>query len=253
MMKLYISPCPNDTFMFDAMIHNRVDCEGLDLEVEYLDIEELNTRALRGEAEFSKVSCALLPSIKERYEMCSSGAAMGRGNGPLLVRRRGETTPLRRIAIPGVYTTANMLVRRLLPQIEERVPMLFSDVASAIERGEVDGGVLIHEGRFLYAQRGLELVSDLGELWERDTQLPLPLGAIVMRRDVDRVEHERFTRVLRRSIEYAFENPTVSREFVKRHAQEMDDSVIDAHISLFVNDFSLSLSREGQLAIEQIL
>ncbi|MFR9557003.1 MAG: 1,4-dihydroxy-6-naphthoate synthase [Rikenellaceae bacterium] len=251
-MKLYISPCPNDTFMFDALINRRIDTEGLDLEVEFYDIEELNSRAIRGEAEFSKISCAIIPAISNHYSISRSGAALGRGNGPLFVRRAGETTPIQTIAIPGIYTTANLLIKRLIPQIKERQPMLFSTIADAIERGDVDGGVLIHEGRFLYAERGLELVADLGLLWENQTSLPLPLGAIAMRNDIDATTQELFQRLLTRSIEYAFANPTVSRQFVKSHAQELDDTVIDSHIKLFVNEFSLDLGEEGLRAIEML-
>ncbi len=249
-MKLYISPGPNDTFMFDAMVNLRIDTEGLDFEVEYHDIEELNARAMRGEAEFSKISCAIIPNIADRYTISRSGAALGRGNGPLLVRRKSEDSALVKIAIPGINTTANLLIKTLLPEITELVPMLFSTIADAIERGEVDGGVLIHEGRFLYAERGLELVADLGLLWESRTSLPLPLGAIAMRNDLDATTRERFERVLSRSIEYAFANPLMSRQFTKSHAQELDDKVIESHIELFVNNYSIDLGEEGRRAIE---
>ncbi|MFI3305602.1 MAG: 1,4-dihydroxy-6-naphthoate synthase [Rikenellaceae bacterium] len=248
-MKLYISPCPNDTFMFDAMVNNRIDTESLDLEVAYYDIEELNTRAMCGEAEFSKISCAIIPQIAQSYTISRSGAALGRGNGPLLVRRKGDKSPLRRVAIPGVHTTANLLLQTLLPEIDDRRPMLFSSIADAIERGEVDGGVLIHEGRFLYAERGLELVADLGLLWESRTSLPLPLGAIAMRSDIDEPTRDSFQRVLARSIAYAFANPTMSRSFIKNHAQELDDAVIESHIALFVNEYSVDLAEEGAAAI----
>ncbi len=251
-LKLYISPCPNDTFIFDAIINDRIDREGLNFEVEYFDIEELNKRALCGEAEFTKVSAAILPAIVDRYALSRSGAALGRGNGPLLVRRKGDKSPLIKVAVPGVYTTAKLLIDRLMPEIEELQPMLFSDIASAVERGDVDGGVLIHEGRFLYAERGLELVADLGLLWEERTSLPLPLGCIMMRRDLDPTLHDRFTRIVARSVEYAFANPSSSRQFIREHAQELDDHVIESHISLFVNDFSHDLKEEGKRAIERL-
>ncbi|MFI3259724.1 MAG: 1,4-dihydroxy-6-naphthoate synthase [Rikenellaceae bacterium] len=258
-MKLYISPCPNDTFMFDAMINGRIEIEGLDLDVKYFDIEELNSRAIEGEAEFSKISCAIIPQIQASYEISESGAALGRGNGPLLVRkkeslRRTQKDPERprtpkKTAIPGVHTTANLLIQRLFPEIKERTPMLFSKIADAVERGEVEAGVLIHEGRFLYQERNLELVADLGLLWEEKMSLPLPLGAIAMRRDIDPETKSKFQRVLKRSIEYAFAHPEASRNFIKAHAQELDDTVIDSHISLFVNDFSIELGDEGRAAI----
>ena len=251
-LTLSISPCPNDTFMFDAMLNGRIDCEGLEFEVEYLDIEQLNASTERGERQISKISCALLPAITENYSLLDCGAALGRGNGPLLVRRKGDTTPIRHILVPGLHTTANALIGRLFPEIESRTPMLFSEIAAAVERGEADAGVLIHEGRFVYERRNLELVADLGLEWEARTALPLPLGGIVIRRDVPHEVREKVERVLRRSIEYAFAHPMLSRDYVKAHAQEMEDDVIDKHIALFVNDFSLSLSEEGRRAVSEL-
>ena len=248
-LKLSISPCPNDTFMFDAMINGRIDCEGLTFDVEYHDIEELNRDVMEARPDVSKISCAVLPAIAEQYRLLDCGAALGRGNGPLLVRRQGEHIPIKRIAVPGLHTTANALVERLFPEVEERVPMLFSKIAEAVERGEFDAGVLIHEGRFVYQRRSLELVADLGLLWEERTQLPLPLGGIVMRRELPADVFERVSRVLRRSIEYAFAHPMESREYVKQHAQELEDEVINRHIDLFVNQFSLSLGESGRAAM----
>ncbi len=251
-IKLNISPCPNDTFMFDALINGRIDTCGLSFEVEYLDIEELNKQALRGEAQMTKLSCAVLSHISNNYELCDSGAALGRGNGPLLVRRQGDTQPMKRVATPGEYTTANALLGRLYPDIEERVPMLFSDVAEAVARGDVDAGVLIHEGRFVYRNYDLELVADLGELWEQCESLPLPLGCIVMHKALPQDIRQTFERVLRNSIEYAFEHPEVSRDYIKSHAQELDDDVITSHIKLFVNSYSLSLGDEGRMALQKL-
>ncbi len=252
-IKLYISPCPNDTFMFDALVNGRIDTQGLSFNVEYHDIEELNKRAIEGEAQVTKLSCAVLPHLAGGYKLSQSGAALGRGNGPLLIRRKGDTIPLRRIAVPGEYTTANALIGSLFPDIEERVPMLFSQIADTVERGEVDGGVLIHEGRFVYQKRNLELIADLGLLWEQQTSLPLPLGAIVIREDLGETLHQKIAKLIRQSIEYAFANPTISRTYIKEHAQEMDDDVIDSHISLFVNSYSLSLGEEGNEAIGRLL
>lgn len=249
--QLSISPCPNDTFMFHAMLHGLVDTEGLCFDVEYHDIEELNAGVIADAPDISKISCAVLPAIKDHYRLLDSGAALGRGNGPLLVRRRGESAPLKRIAVPGEHTTANALIGRLFPEIEVREPRLFSLIAEAVERGEFDGGVLIHEGRFVYERRNLELVADLGVEWERQTALPLPLGGIVIRAELEQYR-EQISRILRRSIEYAFEHPMASRDYVKQHAQELEDDVIDKHIALFVNDFSLSLGEEGRCAITSL-
>lgn len=248
-LRLSISPCPNDTFMFDAIVNGRIDCEGLSFEVEYHDIEELNRGVDALGPDISKISCAVLPAIKQHYRLLDSGAALGRGNGPLLVRRKGDKGAIKHLLVPGVHTTANALVGRLFPQIEYREPMLFSKIAEAVERGDADAGVLIHEGRFVYERRNLELVADLGVEWERQTDLPLPLGGIVIKRELGDDMRNRVERVLRRSIEYAFDNPFISREFIKAHAQEMEDDVIEKHIALFVNDFSLSLGEQGRRAI----
>ncbi|MFR9500980.1 MAG: 1,4-dihydroxy-6-naphthoate synthase [Rikenellaceae bacterium] len=252
-LTLHISPCPNDTFMFDALINGRIDTHSLHFEVEYHDIEELNTRALNANADISKISCAVLPHIAHHYSLLGSGAALGRGNGPLLVKPKGSTRPIKHILVPGLHTTASALVTRLYPSIEQQQPMLFSKIAEAVENGEADAGVLIHEGRFVYAERNLELVADLGLLWEEKMQLPLPLGAIVMRNTIDPQIKSKFEILLRQSIEYAFANPQASRPFIKEHAQELDDSVIDNHISLFVNNYSLSLDEEGHEAITKLL
>ena len=235
--------------MFDAIVNGRIDCEGLSFEVEYHDIEELNHGVEALGPDISKISCAVLPAIKQHYRLLDSGAALGRGNGPLLVRRKGDKGAIKHLLVPGEHTTANALVGRLFPQIEYREPMLFSKIAEAVERGDADGGVLIHEGRFVYERRNLELVADLGVEWERQTDLPLPLGGIVIKRELGDEMRSRVERVLRRSIEYAFDNPLLSRDYIKSHAQEMADDVIEKHIALFVNDFSLSLGEQGRRAI----
>ncbi len=252
-IRLAISPCPNDTFMFDAIVNRRIDLEGLDVEVTYLDIEQLNAAAMEQRYDITKCSTAILRAVGAHYALLDSGSALGRGNGPLLVRRKGETAPLMRIAVPGEHTTANRLVGRLFPEIEERVPMLFSDIAEAVECGEFDAGVLIHEGRFVYQRRNLELVADLGLEWEARMGLPLPLGSIIASKALDEETRARFEYLLRRSIEYAFANPLASRAFIKEHAQELEDDVIDQHIALFVNDYSLTLGDEGCRAVEALL
>lgn len=239
--------------MFDAIVNRRIDLEGLDVEVTYLDIEQLNAAAMEQRYDITKCSTAILRAVGEHYMLLDSGSALGRGNGPLLVRRKGETAPLKRIAVPGEYTTANRLVGRLFPEIAERVPMLFSEIAEAVERGEFDGGVLIHEGRFVYHRRNLELVADLGLEWEARMGLPLPLGSIIAAKALDEETRARFERLLRRSIEYAFANPLASRTFIKEYAQELEDEVIDQHITLFVNDYSLTLGDEGRRAVEALL
>ena len=212
----------------------------------------LNEGVLAGDPDISKISYSVYPKIADRYALLDSGSALGRGNGQLLVRRKGEEAPLRRVASPGVNTTANALLMRYFPDVEEVVPMLFSEIAKAVESGEVDGGVLIHEGRFVYERYGLKLVADLGQMWEAETGLPLPLGAIVIKRDLPIEVRREFERMLAESVRFAFENPTLSRAFIKQHAQELEDDIIERHISLFVNDFTISLGEEGRRAVERL-
>ena len=251
-LSLHISPCPNDTFAFDALVNGRIEHD-FDLAVEYHDIEELNEGVLRGEPDISKISYAVYPLVAEQYALLDSGSALGRGNGQLLVRRKGETGRIRTVASPGLNTTANALLHRYFPEVEEVHQMLFSEIAEAVERGDTDAGVLIHEGRFVYERRNLELVADLGKLWEAETNLPLPLGAIIIKRELGEELISKFDKLLSNSVRYAFDNPLVSRDFVKQHAQELEDDVIEKHISLFVNDYTISLGDEGRRAIEKLI
>ena len=239
-LRLRISPCPNDTFMCEALLNGRIPTQGLAFEVGFQDIEELNEGVSSPDGpDISKISYAVLPAV-------------GRGNGQLLVRRRGDRSPIRRVAIPGELTTANAMLLRFFPSIVDRTPVLFSEIAAAVERGAFDAGVLIHEGRFTYERHNLELVADLGALWERQTGLPLPLGGIVASRELLAEVRRTFDRVLHDSIAYALEHPTVSRPFVREHARELDDEVIDRHIALFVNRYSLALGEEGRRAVREL-
>lgn len=250
-LSLHISPCPNDTFAFDAIINHRIDHD-FDLAVEFKDIEELNEGVLAGIPDISKISYSVYPKIADEYLLLDSGSALGRGNGQLLVRRKGENSPIRTVATPGLNTTANALLMRYFPEVEV-VPMLFSTIAEAVERGVTDAGVLIHEGRFVYHRRNLELVADLGKLWEAESGLPLPLGAIVMRRSVAATICKQFEALLADSVRFAFENPQISRQFVKQHAQELEDAVIESHIALFVNEYTVTLGKEGREAVKRLL
>lgn len=255
-MTLSISPCPNDTFMFEAIASGRVDTEGLDFRIAFADIEALNAGALRGEADVTKLSYAVVPAIEATYRLLNAGSALGRGNGPLLVSARPMDKAALRgatVAIPGERTTANLLLNNLFPEIGARREYLFSEVAGAVARGEADAGVLIHEGRFTYAARGLHLVADLGREWEERRGAALPLGAIAVRRGLPAEVQAAVDRTVRRSVEYALAHPAASREFVKAHARELDDRVIDSHIALFVNRFSVDLGEEGRAAVLRLL
>ena len=255
-LKLNISTCPNDTFMFEAMLHGRIDTEGLVFDLHLADIEQLNGAALSGEPDISKLSYAAVPHISDRYKILNSGSALGRGNGPLLVSRYKiypDELHDARVAIPGEHTTANLLLNKIYPSVKDRRAYLFSDIAEAVMTGECDAGVLIHEGRFVYRKIGLQLVADLGVEWERLTGLPLPLGAIVVSRRLDAPLQRKIDRVLRRSIEYARANPAVSAGFVRQYAQELSEEVTRSHIELFVNDYSVDLGAEGRKAVTGLL
>lgn len=255
-LKVHISTCPNDTFMFDALLHERIDTEGLEFDTHLADIEELNELALNGTADITKCSYAIVPQISGEYQILNSGSALGRGNGPLVVSREPlhkEGLSREKVAIPGIHTTANLLLKNLFPEITDKSEMLFSDIIPAVAEGKVDAGVLIHEGRFIYQENGLSLVADLGQEWEARYGLPLPLGAIAVRRSLSEELKQRIDRLVSRSVSYAFEHPAESRAFIKQYAQELDDSVIQSHIDLFVNEYSIDLGDEGQKAVMQLL
>lgn len=254
MKKLSIgfSPCPNDTFIFDALIHGKIDTEGLEFEVFMADVEELNQKAFLGELDITKLSYHAFLHILEEYIMMDSGSALGNNCGPLLIKNSGSENPSvnNLIAIPGKYTTANFLLNYAFPEFHNKKLVLFSEIESAIKNGEVSAGLIIHENRFTYADRGFDKVKDLGEHWEQQTGMPIPLGGIAIKRNLDKSLQEKVQRLIRKSIEFAFENPSESLAFVKQNAQEMDAEIMQKHINLYVNEYSLSLGEKGKAAIE---
>lgn len=255
-IKVNISTCPNDTYMFDAMLNHRIDTHGLEFDARLMDIEELNRIVLTGEPDVSKVSYAIVPEICDKYRIMLSGSALGRGNGPLIVSKRKidkEDLTGMRVAIPGKNTTANMLLEIMFPGVKDKPEYLFSDIMAAVLNDEVDAGVLIHEGRFVYQAYDLLLMADLGFEWEVYCGLPLPLGAIAVSRRLDYDVQRELSRQLTRSVKYAMDNPDASYGFVKDYARELDDMVIGQHINLFVNRYSLDLGEEGREAVDKLL
>ena len=254
MKKLTIgfSPCPNDTFIFDALIHHKIDTEGLEFELVMADVEELNQMALGAELSITKLSYHAFFHLLDTYVMMDSGSALGNNCGPLLIKNQGDSNPKINdlIAIPGKYTTANFLLNFAYPELINRTEMLFSDIESALKQKQVQAGLIIHENRFTYADRGFEKILDLGEFWEQKTGTPIPLGGIAIRRDIDADIQNRVQRLIRKSLEFAFEQPSESLSFVREHAQEMDPKVMKQHIDLYVNDYSLALGNKGREAIE---
>ncbi|MFZ7114760.1 MAG: 1,4-dihydroxy-6-naphthoate synthase [Bacteroidota bacterium] len=255
-LQLAFSPCPNDTFMFDAMIHGKIDTEGLEFEVALEDVESLNKKAISGNSEISKLSFFAYSNVSEKYQLLSSGSALGQGVGPLLISKKKFSDPkkeIKSVAIPGRNTTAYFLFRTFFPSLTNVNEIVFSDIESAVLEGKVDAGVIIHENRFTYESKGLLKIADLGELWEQRTKLPIPLGGIVIRRDLDEEIKKKVERVLRKSVEYAFANPESSFEYVKSHAQEMSPEVRKKHIELYVNAYSTDLGSTGKAAVHEML
>ena len=252
-MKIAISPCPNDTFMFWAMLHGQVDTFGLTFSVAMRDIEQLNRAATEQEFDVIKISYAHYPKVSQAYQILTAGSAMGFGNGPLLISRRKiypDEVPHLRIAIPGVDTTANMLLTMAYPTATHKKEYLFSDIEEVVLSDEADAGLLIHETRFTYEQKGLRKIMDLGEYWEKETGLSLPLGAIAVRRDLPAETKHQVNTALRKSVRYALQNPHAPDEFVARHAQAMEPDVCRRHIELYVNEFSTDLGTKGKQAVD---
>jgi len=250
------SPCPNDTFLFFALVHGRVDTEGYRFEPVLEDVETLNQWAVAGRLPMTKASFGVLDQVRGDYWCLRTGGALGWGCGPLVVAREDcaiADLAGRRVAVPGLHTTANLLLEKRLGAAVERVPVAFHEVMPAVVRGEVDAGVIIHEGRFTYPRHGLVAVEDLGAWWEAQTGLPIPLGCILLRRTEPDVDVLTVERVLRRSVEYALANPDAPAAYVKFHAQEMDADVIRRHIELYVNAFSVDLGSLGERSVEALL
>lgn len=254
-LTLGYSTCPNDTFLFHALAHGRIDCRGLSFDIRLADVERLNQDAEAGALDVTKLSFAAIGGLLDRYALLRSGAALGRGCGPLVVARPGfEKAILGQspIAVPGMRTTAAMLLGLYLSGAPACVPMTFDRIMPAVARGEYAAGVIIHEGRFTFRDYGLAEVVDLGRWWEEDTGLPIPLGGIAVRRDLGPDIARRVEAAIRDSVAYAFANPGASGEYIRAHAQEMEDEVVRQHIALYVNDFTLVLGEAGMAAVAEL-
>jgi 1,4-dihydroxy-6-naphthoate synthase len=254
-LTLAFSPCPNDCFMFDALVHRRIDLEGLEFDVRLADVEALNKAAFAGEVDVTKLSYHAYAYCARDYVLLDAGSALGRTCGPLLISKRPIASEevasgALRIAIPGKYTTANFLLGLAFPAACNRTEMLFSEIEGAVLDGRFDAGLIIHENRFTYAEKGLKKIVDLGEFWERETGAPIPLGGIVVRRSLPDAVKQTVNRLVRRSVEYAFAHRTASLPYVREHAQEMSESVMYQHIDLYVNQYSVDLGVDGRRAVE---
>ncbi|HEY0055189.1 MAG TPA: 1,4-dihydroxy-6-naphthoate synthase [Pedobacter sp.] len=251
-LTLGFSPCPNDTFIFDALIHKKIDTEGLEFTVSYDDVETLNKKAFDNELDITKLSFHAFAYVADNYALLDAGSALGFGVGPLLLSKNPDEdlNSNLRVGIPGKYTTANFLLSLAYPHLSNKTEMLFSNIEDALVRDEIDLGLIIHENRFTYQDKGLHKVIDLGEYWERETGCAIPLGGIVIKRTLSDDVKLKVNRVLQRSVEFAFANPKSGVAFIKSHAQSMDEAVMFQHIELYVNKYSIDLGQEGRKAIK---
>ncbi|MBK7440074.1 MAG: 1,4-dihydroxy-6-naphthoate synthase [Chitinophagales bacterium] len=254
-LTLAYSPCPNDTFIFDALAHQKIDTEGLTFEIIHDDVESLNRNALEGNYDITKLSYHAYAYVSANYQLLTAGSALGRGCGPLMISK--DDIPRSKIefcliGIPGKLTTANFLLSMAFPEAATKKEMVFNTIEDGLLNEAIDIGLIIHENRFTYLHKGLKKIIDLGEWWEQKYQLPIPLGGIVTRRDFDQDLKSKINRVLKRSVEYALANPAQTMDYVRAHAQEMEEAVMQQHIHLYVNDFSVDLGEEGKAAIEAL-
>ena len=255
-LELGFSPCPNDTFIFDALVNGRVDTGGLRFEPVLEDVQTLNRWALEGRLDVTKISYGALPLVAKDYLLLDAGGAMGRGVGPLLVARpdrAGLRLDAAVVAIPGEHTTAHLLFSLAHPEVTRKRFMPFSEIEEAVQSGAVDAGVIIHEGRFTYQAKGLVKLVDLGEHWEAVTGSPIPLGGIVARRTLGAQVAREVDRLIRASVEQALRAYPRITDYVKQHAQEMDEAVMRQHVDLYVNDFSVGMGEGGRSAVRKLL
>lgn len=254
-LTLGFSPCPNDTFIFDALVNKKIDTEGLDVEALLEDVETLNQWAIEGKLDITKLSFPAFFQSKDKYILLNSGSAMGKGVGPLLVKApelQVSNIEAHSILIPGINTTANLLLSFAYPDAKNKRPMLFSEIEDLVLSGLADLGVIIHENRFTYEQKGLQKVIDLGEVWEERTKIPIPLGGIAIKRSINREISFKVDTLIRKSLEYAFANYPKVPDYVKQHSQTMSEEVMRQHIELYVNNYSLNLGEDGEMAIEKL-
>jgi 1,4-dihydroxy-6-naphthoate synthase len=249
------SPCPNDTFIFDAMIHGKIGTEGLSFDPVLADVETLNQKAFRAELDVTKLSYFAYAMVSEKYQLLNSGSALGFNCGPLLISKKDIDLSLIRnysIAVPGEHTTANFLFSIAFPEARNKKEMIFSEIEDAIMQDKVDAGVIIHENRFTYEKKGLKKLIDLGEYWEGKTHRPVPLGGIAIKRSLpDELKHK-VDAIIKRSVEFALADPRSGYDYIKKNAQEMDEEIIYKHIGLYVNKFSVDLGNEGKDAVNMM-
>jgi 1,4-dihydroxy-6-naphthoate synthase len=254
---LGFSPCPNDTFIFDALVNQKIDTEGMTFDVHLEDVQTLNEWAKSNTLAISKISYGVLPIVQNNYTLLSSGGALGKGVGPLLISRKpiadlAEIDTLK-IAVPGLNTTAHLLFSMAFPNAKNKQFLVFNEIEAAVLSGAVDAGVIIHENRFTYQDKGLVKLMDLGAYWEEKLDCPIPLGGIIMKNTYDHPTQNKIEQLIKKSVEYAFQNYPLITDYVRCHAQEMSDAVMRQHIDLYVNNYSIDLGVEGRKAVNTLM
>lgn len=254
-LTLGFSPCPNDTFIFDALVNKKIDAGDLEFNVVLEDVQTLNQWAREGRLDVTKLSYGVLPLVLDRYVLLNSGSALGTGVGPLLIqnaKEKNKNVDEYLVAIPGENTTAHLLFSLAYPNAKNKVFLRYDEIEDFVltDKGL---GVIIHENRFTYEDKGLNKIVDLGDFWEKQTGNPIPLGGIVIKRNIDKEIAVKVDRLIRKSIEFAFSNYPELTDYIRQHSQEMSEAVMRKHIDLYVNDYSIDLGRKGKHAIEKLL
>ena len=253
-IKIGFSPCPNDTYIFDAMVNGRIDTGEFEFEPVLADVEQLNMWAANGELDVTKLSFNALGQLADQYSLLKAGSALGRGCGPLLISNsplaKNEVNRESLVLIPGVKTTANFLLTFAMPQLKNKKSVVFDEIEKGLLEGAADLGLIIHENRFTYLEKGLHKVIDLGDYWEKETGCPIPLGGIAAKKSMSETDRVRVSQIIRESVNYANAQPEISHDYRKSHAVEMDEEIMRKHIKLYVNSFSIDLGQEGEKAIE---
>lgn len=255
-LSLGFSPCPNDTFIFDALVNKKIDTEGFEFEVMPEDVETLNEWAISGKLDITKLSFPAFFQSLDKYILLKSGSALGNAAGPILVsatHKNSVDVNKSSIAIPGIHTTANLLLSFAYPSALQKKTFLFSEIEDAVLNGKANLGVIIHENRFTYRDKGLYKVADLGEIWEEKMKLPIPLGGIAIKRNIDKQMSLTIDRLIRKSLEYAFANYPLISDYVKEFSQTLSENVMRQHIDLYVNNYSLDLGEKGKNTILKLL
>ena len=256
-LTLGFSPCPNDTFIFDALVNKKIDTEELEFDTVLEDVETLNKWSFEKRLDITKLSYPAFFQNLDKYVLLNSGAALGKGVGPLLISKQSiqhSTFNFQqaKIALPGKNTTANLLFSFAYPEAKNKKHMIFSTIEESVLKEQTELGVIIHENRFTYQQKGLHKVTDLGEYWEEKMKAPIPLGGIAVKRSIEKETSLKIDRLIRKSIEFAFSNYALITDYVKQHSQEMSEDVMRQHIELYVNNFSIDLGNDGKQAIETL-